>query len=516
MLASDGKKDEAEGVLDKLRKQLPNSVDAATAIGDFYFHLKETDRALAEYRRGLAVSPKNLDVKKRMQDLYLDTKQTQFAVELDQDLMRDAPKDVVVRVDHGRLLMAEGKFADATNDLQRVVADAADSAEAHYFLAMAYWQNGELWQANVAFQDALKVSPGSSIALQALVRLSLAQGNALNAQSYAQELVQKFPADPTDRELLAGVLAQQGQLTQAEGQNLIAKQLAPNDPIVHLSLGQIYSAEKKWPQAQKEFESALELGPHNTRALEQLAGFLTARNQAPQALLRVRQYVATNPNDENGHMVLGALNYRLKNYGSAQAELERAVQLDPKSLEAYVQLSRVAEAQGKDDLAIASYQKALGLQPRSAPLATSLGNRYLAKNDLQAAQKYYRQALESDPNFAVANANLAWLDAQQGKSLDVALSMAQKARSLMPDTPSVTDTLGWILYKRGNSAGAIPLFEECVRKSPDSAEYHYHFGLALLATGEKAKGKGQIEAALRMKLGNDDAQQARQAIAQSN
>ena len=79
------------------------------AIGDFYFQRKATDQALAEYRRGLSASPQNLDIKKRIQDLYLTTSQTQLAADFDRELMKDAPKDVVVRVDHGRLLMAQGK-----------------------------------------------------------------------------------------------------------------------------------------------------------------------------------------------------------------------------------------------------------------------------------------------------------------------------------------------------------------------------------------------------------------------
>ena len=284
MLSAQGKKDEAAGVLDKLRNQLPKSAEVATAIGDFYFQRKDTDRALAEYRRGLSVAPKNLDIKKRMQDLYLETNQTQLATDLDKELVKEAPKDVIVRVDHGRLLMAQGKFTDAISDLQRAVADSADSPQAHYFLAMAHWQNGELGQATTALQDALKVSPGFSLALQQLVRLSLAQNDTLNAQTYAQELVQKYPADPTNRELLAGVLGRQGQIAQAEAQDLVAKQLAPNDPMAHIDLGMVYSAEKKWPEAQKEFESALELDPHNATALSQLANFLSSpKSGAPGA-----------------------------------------------------------------------------------------------------------------------------------------------------------------------------------------------------------------------------------------
>ena len=39
-------------------------------------------------------------------------------------------------------------------------------------------------------------------------------------------------------------------------------------------------------------------------------------------------------------------------------------------------------------------------------------------------------------------------------NLDVALGRAQKAKSLMPESPSITDTLAWVLYKKGNCAGA--------------------------------------------------------------
>lgn len=103
-----------------------------------------------------------------------------------------------------------------------------------------------------------------------------------------------------------------------------------------------------------------------------------------------------------------------------------------------------------------------------------------------------------------------------GRDLDVALGMAQKAKSAMPEVPTITDTLAWVMYKRGNYAGAIPLLQVRIQKSPSSASFHYHLGMTLLATGQKAKGKDQLEAALRMNLNQDDAQQAKQELAQLN
>jgi Tfp pilus assembly protein PilF len=311
-------------------------------------------------------------------------------------------------------------------------------------------------------------------------------------------------------------LAQQRHLSEAEAQLLIAKQLAPNDPIIHLNLAQIYSAEKKWPEAQKEFEVSLQLDPHNTTTLGQFTDFLVARSQAAHAMTLVQQYVSANPNDASGHQILGTQYFGAKNYSAAQAEFERAIQLDPNNMQAYLRLGKVFEVTGQSDTEIAQYQKALKLQPKLAPLATMVGNLYLEKGDFETARKYYDQALSADPNFPIANANMAWVDAQEDKNLDVALGMAQKAKSLMPEVPSITDTLGWVMYKRGSYSSAVPLLQECVQKSPDSPKFRFHLGMSLLAAGQKARGKEQLETALRMNLDTLDAQQARLALGQAN
>jgi tetratricopeptide (TPR) repeat protein len=215
-------------------------------------------------------------------------------------------------------------------------------------------------------------------------------------------------------------------------------------------------------------------------------------------------------------MILGALHFQAKNNTAAQAEFERAIQLNPKDVQAYLRVARIFETENQTEAAIGEYQKALELQPKFAALCAMIGNLYLDK-DLETARKYYQKALDVDPNFAVALANMAWVDALEGKDLDVALGMAQKAKSQKPELPSITDTLAWVMYKKGNYSGAIPLLEEAVKKAPSSAEYHYHLGMSLVAAGQKEKGKGQLQAALQMKqLKATDAEQARQALAQAN
>ena len=91
-------------------------------------------------------------------------------------------------------------------------------------------------------------------------------------------------------------------------------------------------------------------------------------------------------------------------------------------------------------------------------------------------------------------------------------TVAQRAKQVQPNFVNATDTLGWIQYKKGLYSSAIPLLQECVTKVPQSATYHYHLGMALLATGDRAKSRDQLEAALRLKLAGADAENARKAL----
>ena len=336
----------------------------------------------------------------------------------------------------------------------------------------------------------------------------------------------KSPTDPGYHLLLAEALARQATpqhpepLLAAEKQIQEAQKLAPNDPRVHLALAQIYAIPANPPQpqriamAQKEYEAALQLDPQNPALIGQYSDFLIKQNQAPKAIALVKEYVAAHSNDAKAHELLGAVYFGSKDLGSAQQEFERALQLDPNRVDVQLRLAKLYEDQGKTDEALAHYQKASDQQPKSAPLATVVGNMYLKKGDLDKAEKYYSQALSIDPNFSIALANTAWVYAQQNKNLDVALGMAQKANSQMPKIASIRDTLGWVLYKKGSYSSAMPLFVDCVSESPKTASFQYHLGLTQMALGNKVEAKRSLERALNLNLDPTDAQKARQELSQ--
>jgi Flp pilus assembly protein TadD len=70
-------------------------------------------------------------------------------------------------------------------------------------------------------------------------------------------------------------------------------------------------------------------------------------------------------------------------------------------------------------------------------------------NEFSKARDAYEKLLSAKPDFPPVLNNLAYLYAERLGELDKAYDLAQRARALQPGDAAIADTLGWILYKRG-------------------------------------------------------------------
>src|SRR5262249_10338189 len=157
--------------------------------------------------------------------------------------------------------------------------------------------------------------------------------------------------------------------------------------------------------------------------------------------------------------------------------LRHTIEKDASNMDAYSMLGGLYAQGGQIDRALAQYEAMARAQPTSVAAHTMVGTLLIAQNHPAEARRSYQRALEIDPNAAVAANNLAWLQAEAGENLDVALGLAQVAKRQLPDQPSVNDTLGWIYYKKGLMSLAITLFEQAAAKDPKDPTYYYHLGL---------------------------------------
>jgi Tfp pilus assembly protein PilF len=146
----------------------------------------------------------------------------------------------------------------------------------------------------------------------------------------------------------------------------------------------------------------------------------------------------------------------------------------------------------------AHYEELLRRDSRAVVGHLMLGMIDEAEGKTDAAAARYKEALDIDSNAAVAANNLAWHYAEREGKLDSALELARHAKALLPDDPHVSDTLGWVLYRRGLYAAAIEHLRNAAEKLPGSAEVRYHLGIAYLRNGDTEKARAELTAALKL------------------
>jgi cellulose synthase operon protein C len=280
--------------------------------------------------------------------------------------------------------------------------------------------------------------------------------------------------------------------------------IAPDNAFGYVQLGNLKFVQKQYIEALKAYRAGLERNPNSTDSLRGLMSAYVGLKQSDEAIAAANAQIAKFPNNGSFYDLLGTtLFLDKKDLSGAESAFEKATALDPHNLDARLKLCQVQATKGDIDQAIATLQKAIKDNSHETSFYFLLGKLYEAKSDWKQAEDAYKSALAINPDHPLASNNLAKLMAQTGGNLDVALSLAQTARRVLPESPSVADTLAWIDYQKGAYQSAIGLLLEALKLqqktgTPDDSDIHYHLGMAYLKNGQNVLARQQLERALKL------------------
>jgi len=149
-------------------------------------------------------------------------------------------------------------------------------------------------------------------------------------------------------------------------------------------------------------------------------------------------------------------------------------------------LAVVLERQGKVEMAIEQYRRALLFWPEDSEALINLGCVHAEGNEFGVAVELFRRALEIEPNSPEAHTNLGIVLAKQGE-IERGIEHFQQALKIKPDYLEAHISLGVFLARQGKSETAIEHYQRALEIKPDSADTHHNWGLALAKQGETEK-----------------------------
>jgi tetratricopeptide (TPR) repeat protein len=172
----------------------------------------------------------------------------------------------------------------------------------------------------------------------------------------------------------------------------------------------------------------------------------------------------------------------------------------------------------KDDAAgaIPFFEKASQAYPDSAIAAGELGAALFAVSQMPEAEQEFKRATLLDPRYTDAWYNLASVEATNGEWPQAASDFKQ-VLFINPDHAKARQHLGEVLFlwgdqfaKAGDQQQAVRCYHDSLKYRPDDPELHTALGTALAQLRRFDEAKAQLETALRLDPG---AQQAKQTLA---
>jgi tetratricopeptide (TPR) repeat protein len=303
------------------------------------------------------------------------------------------------------LLEAEAERAGAV--LASPDRDARDTLYAHFVLALASAQRGELEPAASEFERVLHLDPKFAYAHQQLGALLVERGDLPGAIEHLEEAIRLEPDFLPSYKDLAVALKKRGDRAGAEERLELALDLQPDFAEARYELGIIAAGRGDREAAAKHFERAIRDRPDFAEAHCELGALLRDQAQVGPALHHLREAVRLRPDLARPHRELGVLLIGLGEEDQAAAHLEEALRLKPDYPQAYSSLGLLWRARGDLARAMEYLEKALRLRPDDHEALYILAMVLCDRGDFATAVKHLERAVELMPEFAEARSKLA-------------------------------------------------------------------------------------------------------------
>lgn len=497
-LAASGQADQADAVLVEGTEIFANA-DAWLRLAELRDRRQDFKGAVTALEKAIELSGGGNDsLRFKLADVLANAGDRAKAREIVQQIGDESFRALT----EGRLLLDEGDAKGALDRFDAGLRRWPNNAGARYLAGRAALQIGDFDRAASELREAFRAEPEKTDAALALAALELQRGKYREAVDVAGLWLDESKGKEKPN-------AAEAHLYQARALAALGNTEAARKALAQIDRKGAYAAraavelaaiERKegGPKAAANVivASGLDLAdPANELALRALADDLAAQGDLDGALARVRNAAAKHPESAALLDLQGRLLARAGRVDEARALFDRALAADPKHVGSLVALAEITRAQGDAAKALALLARAHEAAPEDAGVIYAESQILLASGRAADAEARLREVVRRDPGHAAARNDLAWLLAEKGQELELALRLATEAAQSSP-TGEILDTLGWVQFKRNELDDAVKSYEKALAAPKALPGTRYRLALALDKKGDRARAVEELKQAL--------------------
>ena len=498
--ADAGKKTEMAAALQPILEDSDRTPPALLLVGDFYNSINDHDAALRILNQGLEEFPQSKDAyRKKIAATLVTAGKLDQAEEIIDSVVQDIPRDAESRLIRANLLIQKGGLENlhrAAGDMETAAEQNPRDGNIRFNLGLLLYRIGDLDGAQRQWAQASGIPRTFVPAKIALAGLNMSLRQPGDALREAEEVLAVEPRDPRPRILQAAANTALGNLGAASDELEALAGDYPQSEDVQLQLAVLDISEQKFHDAEQIFNKLHGAAHSDAKSAAGLAEIYSSQQQYDRALqlLQVEWKKSPKSGIVGDMVVLTAVLAGRRDL--AIDACKQRIEESPETVALYLELGQMYLANGKsgDAAVIAERGIHAGLKDPRLEILAAVALRQAGRDS--EVRPHLERARDMDTHDPLVLNNLAYLLSENGGNLDVALRLAQRARRSSPDEPHFTDTLGWIYLRKQKTAAALEIFEKLAVAYPHNSTYHYHLGSALIAAGDKARARQELQTAL--------------------
>lgn len=333
---------------------------------------------------------------------------------------------------------------------------------------------------------ALANEPASGVARAQLARVLTAEGDAVAAIAVSQEAAALEPE--AERFAYADTLLRLDRLDEARQELESLRNDASARDEAELRLGKLAYQMGDMTEAGRRFGSLISSPEVAPEAFFYLSSIAEREGRTDLALEGYTRLV-----EAGAGLVARGRAARLllqKNERDAAFRMldEHAARDRSESLDVEFAKAALLEDAGKPREAIAVLQLALERYPDHPGVRYQIALIQDKAGMERESIRSFESLLKDRPEDASLLNALGYSLADQNQKLPRAESLIRKALAASPDNPAFLDSLGWVRFRRGDIAGALPHLEKAYRIFPDP-EIASHWGELLWVSGKQSEAR---------------------------
>lgn len=468
--------------------------------------------AAAELRLAVALAPRNAQYLYTLGAVLAQQGKLQEARNHFQQALKLDPTNLVIRRNLAAVEWQMGDLADADRNLELILQQRPNDADASFLLGMVLENRGTYAKAAKLLAAAHGQLNAHPEAVAALLHCYYETSHIVEAHALEDTLL-KDPSQTQPIFMSAGVAERAGDYPSAEKMLMALHDLYPSlsevnyqiailryrtgacseaEPILQQLISEDGEAryfnllawclakEDKINEAVKAFDRAIDLAPGEVSNYVDLATVLMRADLLAPALEASTKAIEVAPGSYDAYRVRGQIQMSQHDFNAAKESYARAAELSKSAPEALLDLAGAQAAAGEFQKAAVLLQASIKKYPREA-------------------QFYYQWAL-----ILIYHSHLG-----QRQSQSQAIALLEKTLALDHSIAGAHYELGNIYLQQDQAAKAVGELQEAEKLNPSDENTHYSLWVGLRKLGRQQEAEEELQSFRKLKGKSPDNDKSR-------